>query len=637
MEEKVTALLIVLILLTCVLPGPQYAGAEATVGTTKDKIRHETHFLFAGNMDKITVRTIKTSFDTGERKANDYYFTDPTYLPKPANGEDFDTFINEASLVNSPTGLKSYAILEQTGSATKGTVWTLYEYDYKSFSLRKVVESKSPIILHEYIGFYVIYTYFEKPNQYYSLADSKLISTGGELIRPQDVENSDYTLSPQPKTRDYTVFCPKSDLKGCYLMQYGGGKGAAVKVTLNHRKGDSLAMDGDRVITVDSTKITLQSKFTSSFTFKWNIKGTINGKSKILFDKTATDVRTYISPNHKYLLLITEQRAHNGYSSSVVHIYNLKTLELIRKYDSQYKSNVTAVTWASEEMFIIEYYFSNPGNYPPSFYHIPAGISLQIPYMDYKSWKEHKSWDNFTYEKMIFPALPLAIRSGNAMVNYQGQPAFLLKGQYYVPLKEFAAAFHIQYAIGAREITFTRGSRSAAVTLQGSEIVWTGFNDFLPLGSWNKALGLKVIDGRITLSDEEQTSGLGLSQEVNDPQAVIVKMERDPSSGEFKVLTDPYYVNTSDRVDEIVLNPDKTLSLVLWNYTGAFNVEVYASSDLNKLITTIPLEAKSGETLTYTTAVIPMDRTITIVLPDYGSGLYKSVTLYLLKSDIDTF
>lgn len=65
-------------------------------------------------------------------------------------------------------------------------------------------------------------------------------------------------------------------------------------------------------------------------------------------------------------------------------------------------------------------------------------------------------------------------------------------------------------------------------------------------------------------------------------------------------------------------------------------MEVYASSDLNTLITTIPLEVKSGETLTYTTAVIPMDRTVTIVLPD-GNGLYISVTLYLPKSDIDTF
>ncbi|WP_339269544.1 hypothetical protein [Paenibacillus sp. FSL R5-0470] len=547
--KKVTAILFVLILLACVLPGPQYAGAEAAVGTTKDKIRHETQFLFAGNMDKITVRTVKTSFDTGERKANEYYFTDPAYLPKPANGDDFDSFINKASLVNSPTGLKAYAILEQYGGAAKEVVRTLYEYDYNSFSLRKVVESKSPIILHEYIGLYVIYTYFEKPNQYYSLADNKLISTGGEVIRPEDVENSNYTLSPQPKTQDYTVFCPKSDLKGCYLMQYGGGKGAAVKVTLNHRKGDSSGMDGDRVITVDSTKITLQSKFIKYLSYKWNIKGTVNGKSKVLFDNTATDARTYISPNHKYLLLITDQGTLNGYSSSVVHIYNLKTLELVRKYDSQYKSNVTAVTWASDEIFIIEYYFSNPSKYPPSFYYIPAGISLQIPYMDYRDWKEHKSWDNFTYEKMIFPALPVAIRSGNAMVNYQSQPAFLLKGQYYVPLKEFAAAFHIQYAIGAKEITFTRGSRSAAVTLQGSGIVRAGFNDFLPLGSWNKALGLKVIDGRITLSDEEQASGLGLSQEVYDPQAVVVN------------------VNTSDRVDDIVLNPNKTLSLVLWNYT----------------------------------------------------------------------
>ncbi|MNI23425.1 hypothetical protein D3C73_770130 [compost metagenome] len=69
--KKVTTLLIVLVLLACVLPGQQYAGAEAAVGTTKDKIRHEAHFLFSGNMDKITVRTVKTSFDTGERKVNE--------------------------------------------------------------------------------------------------------------------------------------------------------------------------------------------------------------------------------------------------------------------------------------------------------------------------------------------------------------------------------------------------------------------------------------------------------------------------------------------------------------------------------------------------------------------------------------
>lgn len=47
--------------------------------------------------------------------------------------------------------------------------------------------------------------------------------------------------------------------------------------------------------------------------------------------------------------------------------------------------DVMAVTWASDEMLIVEYFFSNPDKFPPSFYYIPAGISVHIPDLGQKT------------------------------------------------------------------------------------------------------------------------------------------------------------------------------------------------------------------------------------------------------------
>lgn len=65
----------------------------------------------------------------------------------------------------------------------------------------------------------------------------------------------------------------------------------------------------------------------------------------------------------------------NKTQTGKVYVYDLKTLKLVQKYDALYKAYVTGIRWASDELYVIEYYFSNPGTYPPSFYYIPEGRS----------------------------------------------------------------------------------------------------------------------------------------------------------------------------------------------------------------------------------------------------------------------
>lgn len=131
-------------------------------------------------------------------------------------------------------------------------------------------------------------------------------------------------------------------------------------------------------------------------TYQWAVEGTRSGGGKTvsLYERTAKEVKIFVSPGGKYLIIIADPSGGvNKTQAGKVYVYDLKTLKLVQKYDVLYKAYVTGIRWASDELYVIEYYFSNPGAYPPSFYYIPEGKHFKIEYDQYRDWVHY--WDSF--------------------------------------------------------------------------------------------------------------------------------------------------------------------------------------------------------------------------------------------------
>ncbi|MCM3261588.1 hypothetical protein M3664_27720 [Paenibacillus lautus] len=69
------------------------------------------------------------------------------------------------------------------------------------------------------------------------------------------------------------------------------------------------------------------------------------------------------------------------------------------------------------------------------------------------------------------------------VLRYERQPAFHMNGLYYVPLKVFADAFHIQYEVKSKDLLFQRDSRTSKLAVSQSKQVVVDGNVFLPLGN----------------------------------------------------------------------------------------------------------------------------------------------------------
>lgn len=641
----------VLMLVICLLLSIPSIGFAALLETNKQKVRHKVQFYIDPNLSKMTVRTTKISFDTGLKKVNEYDYYDESYLPKLSNGSKVQ-YEDYATVVDTPLGLKAYIIISQNHSLrSEGYLQIIYEFDYTTLKVRKINETKSidshRVHLDASLGIYSI-----RPDngdyQHYSLIDNKLMYSKGQFITPYDVTETNYTFTPLPQSKDLAAYCSNNDVNECHFISFGGAKGAKVKVTYNQVVRD-INNNTSKTFFARSAKIKLESKFINRNTSQWTVTGVKNKDARILFKGKATEVITYISPGNKYLVLIAE--THEGpftVLSSVVHIFDLDTLSLVQKYDSQYRARADRITWASDDVFIIEYYLSNPGGYPPSFYYIPHGMTIPVNYNEYTDWVNR--WDSFSYEDMFMLTCPVAIISGKSALKYKDQPTFKLNGAYYVPLQDFTEAFNIKYSMEADRLTFTRNKRNVSLSLKTSGIIQHGDRSFIPLGNWNKDLGLKVLiidshvmNGELTFMDQEEKNGFGMNQGTPSQTVKVQSLQRQSSTSPFiegeysrHESNEPNRASFNNAVVE--LNHNKTLTVEGSNSPFAgktMTIEIY-TRDLKTLIMKIPVKLGTEQHFQFTTPAIPVDESVTIVMPD-EDNTYYTFTLYHTPFDKEIF
>lgn len=636
--------------LLIVLPEKGIASAAAAEG--KEKVRHRATYIFDGTQNQVTVRTTRISFDTGMKKVNEYDFTDKTLLPSHYRFWSTNGFnMQDGVVADTPQGLKAYTVAVQSPVQGKGEVTIIYEFDYTTLSLRKVKEIQpGPRVgLEAQLGLYSLYS--EKTGiQYYSLVDNKRKLSGGRLITSEDVTDTDYSLSPAPASQNFGVYCPNSQLTGCYNVTFGGGKGSAVKVTENRVAYDSKQSTSTKSFMAGGTRIKWKNSYQNG-TYQWTVEGSRSGgKTVSLYKGLVKEVKTFVSPGGKYLVIIADPSGGvNKTQNGKVYMYDLKTLKLVQQYDALYKAYVTGIRWASDELYVIEYYFSNPGAYPPSFYYVPEGKHFKIEYDQYRDWVHY--WDSFSYEGLFYLTLPVAVTSGNGVLSYEGQPAFHMNGLYYVPLKEFADAFHIQYEVKGKELLFKRESRTSKLAASQNKQVVVDGKVFLPLGQWNKELGLKValanrhvMNTTLQISDELRKTEAAMKTEPQAFQAIVERLQRagDGSGGFVGDLA--WEMTEADRAVlgnvQVVLNHDRSLSIRMQTNReyGEIIPVIITSRDYGKVLMELPVDMK--DKYQATTSALPShvfdDGVVTVVLPDSKES-FSAFTLKLPVFDKNRF
>jgi len=599
---------------------PSEVEKSTELPTAKDgneKIRDRVTYIFDQRQNQVTVRTTRISFDTGMKKVNEYNFTDQILLPSHYEFESTNPFNQQDGIVvDTPQGLKAYTVAVQSTTKGKNGVNIIYEFDYSNLSLRKVkeIQSGKRVNLDEaHLGLYSVQLEKGSAIQYYSLVNNKQVLSGGRLITSEDVTKTSFSLSSAPSSQKFGVYCPKNQYSGCYNVDFGGLKGKTVKVTENSVSYDS-KQAASKSFMAGGTKIKWSRSSFQNNTYQWNINGARNGKTISLFKGSAKKLDTFVSPGGKYLVIIVDPSGGiKRTQASKVYVYDLKTLAQVQKYDSLYRASVTGIQWFSDELYIIDYYFSNPAAYPPSFYYIPEGKHFKIEYSQYQYWENYL--DSFSYDNLFFLTSPVAVTSGEGVLHYDGQPTFYMNGLYYIPLKEFVNAFHIQYEEKDKNYLFKRNSQTSKLAVSQSKQLVVNGKVFLPLGQWNKDLGLKVaqvdkhtMNVTLQISDEMGKTEVAMKKEIPEFQAILQRLKMASNgSGGFVATGTQYKENSADRARNVVLNHDRSLSINLGtnhSYGDVFNVTII-SKDYSKVLMALPINIKGKYQAT--TAPLPDD------------------------------
>lgn len=616
-------------------PGTNKQSTQSATNSLKERVRHSINFAIREH--EVVVETIRTSFDTGERKVNEYHFTENAVLPQIYTGSTITSGYSDTIVSDTPLGLKGYITYYATDK--NQYYYVLYEYDYNSNSLRKVHEGENRIYLEPQLGiFYMLYVKEEYKPIYYSMTTGKKVYTGGKILLEKDFTDTDYAISPLPQTRNVGVYC--TDKYQCNYIEYGGAKGKTAKVKQLWMKPDIKTGLSTKAFQA-STDVNLNISQTNTRDRKsdWTVVATKNGKKKTLLKDRIGYVHTSVSPERKTLILVTENGLDSKMESSTVHLYDLETLKLIRTYDSPYRARTEGVQWVTEDEYIIEQYFSAPGSFPPSLYIISENKHLKLQYDTYREWKGY--WDSFQFSGIFFPLQPVGIKSGEGVLNYKGQPSFYLEGQHYVPLEEFTKAFHIQYVLGKEQVTFSRGQRSSSVDRSSSKLLTLYNQTFIPLGQWNKDLGLKVSETKaywgnkeLLISDDERNTSAAMTPENLAFHASARRIERvgdiyKLDQNNTKSLESFY----PDRIDGVVLNFDRTLTLSTstLHYMDLTRV-LFTNQDYTKVLGTLSITDMPEARWGISTAKIPeqalQDGVLTMIIPTKED---ESTLVYTLK------
>lgn len=619
------SVLLLIISLFTVFEGNAYAlgvnediTSSSTVNSGTEKIRDRSTYMFDEKNKQVTIRTNRISFVTGMQKINEYNFTDPSLLPSYYEFDSTNGFNHQDGVVvDTPKGIKAYTVAVQSTLKGKSGVNIIYEFDYSNLTLRKIKEiptQKSVQLDAAQLGLYSVES-DKEGIQYFSLENNKQMLSGGKLITSKDVTDTRFSLSPAPASQTFGVYCPKYQYTSCYNIEFGGAKGKAVKVTKNNVIEDA-RQASSKSFMAGGTKIKWnQSSFQMNTPYQWNVTATRNGKTVSLFNGKAYELDTFVSPGGKYLVINADPSYHfKRTQASTIYVYDLKTMVQVQKYKSSYNTNVTGIQWLSDDLYIMEYYFSNPGAYPPSFYYIPEGKHFKIEYSQYQDWANYL--DSFTYDDLFFLTLPVAVTSGEGVLHYEGQPTFYMNGLYYVPLKEFMNAFHVQVEEKDKTYLFKRLDRTSKLALSQSKRLIVKGKVFLPLGQWNKELGLKVaqvgmhsMSYEILISDELRKTEAAMKAEIPGFQAILKRLKKsEDGSGGFIATEKPFTQKNSDHASlrgvTAVLNHNRSLSFRFSPFVSyGESLQIYITSrDSSKVLMELPIKITGNE---YTTAALP--------------------------------
>ncbi|WP_338553324.1 hypothetical protein [Paenibacillus sp. KS-LC4] len=637
-------MLLSLIIIFSSLPALGMAEAPAT---EKQRIRHMIDFDYWVFGDSVNLTTYKISYDTGLVKRADYRFTDDSLLPQVRNGYLHNGIAS--AVEDTPSGLKGYGLIDLINKS-KQRVVVIYEFDYATLSLRKVREfslnQNQDAHLYSRVGLYSIESKGSSA-EFYSLSDNKPVFTGGVMLGSYQVGMTEYSMEPFPEGRNYIVYCSDANLKDCYQLKFGGDRGKNIKVTVNKAKYDAAEKIRTRTFTAGGVKVTLEEnrRFNPS---KWKVTAIKDGQTSVFFEGYASNIKAFASPHEKNLLLTVETNKGKKLESSVVHMISLEKFQWLKKYKSPYNKEMTGVTWVSDDLYVGEHNIDIISDYPMYFTSFSSLSSIRAEYDPYLDEFMYAGWTTFSNDDLFIVAVPVAIKAGRIVLESKEQNAFYLNEQYYVPLKEFSEAFHIDYSVGKENISFSRYERRASLSMKGNEVIRRGNNLYLPLGTWNEDLGLEVSETKdpsytlffnklnmeVTLIDKEKEQSDGVSEEVNSIEKEVRMLKRANPEAPFEEAAD---VTISRYGALVTLEHNKRLSIEGYNLhfkDQTMMIEVY-TTDLKKLLAKIPVDVGWGKFDVRMLAPFIED-SATIIIP-YKENLYEAITVHYQPFDKEVF
>lgn len=517
--NRIRRLTFILLMVILVIPqtvlgaGSQAVDVDANQSISKN--RYTIDFYISNDQNGFCIKAKPTiyEFSTGERKTESISFCDDSFMPF-LNGKKATNYKEQAysltpQVVKTPNGVKAYVVYYTMSN--NQFIYTIYEYSFESKKLRKVVDISDK----EQIG-YMLYAnagLYKLKGSYYSLMDNKLMFKDKNKDYPGLLTNYSYrgrsgtinfTFQEQLNYNDviFSEYDPISKQSIFYKVLFGGKR---IKLNLDNsyaNRADSKLYDPTSYeLKIDSNSrikqtMDLKKLNSNNFTNTKTIKIIKGSQSKIIHQETINNsyvnLDSFLSPNKKYLVIHKNHPSTAKNVNDMFYIYDLNNLKLVNKFKSPYRVNIHGITWATDDLFSINFYVSNPGRYPDISYSIKNNISFTLPFTSYylKTF-----YDDFDYEGLISLNSPFGLNflngSKKGYIKYTAQGTFKLNGKYYVPLNDFTKYCEISFTENNSEITLGKNEKSTAV--KKSTLLKINDRYFIPLGEWNKQLGITVV------------------------------------------------------------------------------------------------------------------------------------------------
>lgn len=291
----------------------------------------------------------------------------------------------QAIVVMTSSGLKAYATYTVNGHKEGlGEGTTYYEFDFEQGTLRKITDlSGFGAFSTNIIPAIGVYTVKDKDGKikYYSIATGKYLYSGGHLSR----YNYAGTYTEKLKYGSYIMYVPNGARTGGveYSIASDGSR-TPLRIASKYyliKKGDRVEFKAaGGLIQYDTVKDgPLGIGKDAIESISW-IK---DGNTNLLLKGKGIRIRWFISPSERYMLIVEKKDTsalEKGYQN--IHIYDFSKKKMVSKIKAHYTSYILSADWATEELLLLRYQTSNPGKYPPYYFHIPTSHSIPLRDID---------------------------------------------------------------------------------------------------------------------------------------------------------------------------------------------------------------------------------------------------------------